>query len=93
MIQMFYANIIILDLLLLLLYVALYSTLLKENSMVNHMMQLANLHICTAGLYWLRHGATVLYLIYSIAGTAFTKHTILLGVISCLFSLASTAGL
>lgn len=31
--------------------------------------------------------------IYSFAGTAFTKHTIFLGPISCLFSLESSTGL
>lgn len=31
--------------------------------------------------------------VYSFAGTAFTKHTIFLGAISCLFSLESSTGL
>jgi hypothetical protein len=58
--------------------------------------QFSILHTCISGVNFMsyntmRMSSTCFF--FSIAGTTVTKHTILLGAISCLFSLESSTGL
>jgi len=58
--------------------------------------QFSSLHTCTSGVnfmgYNMMHLSSTCFF-FPIAGTTVTKHTILLGAISCLFSLESSTGL